>query len=185
MSRFEIYTVYLFCSGLDNEDEGQSAPLIETMNFTSTRRTSSRYAGETGTRKPPAQRIGEVCLCAAPAHVHTARTAFAAGAQLVAYTQPALRTGLMAPAWCISRRAILDLTPAWQRRRSMWVARRGVRHVGRHVALRCRCLCPSGQPLLHGVYFGVRVTFCPKHACRSWRHTGVIGDLEVQRGICR
>jgi len=48
-----------------------------------------------------------------PAHVHSACTAFAAGAQLTAHTQPALRTGLMAPAWRllhVSRRLILDLT---------------------------------------------------------------------------
>ena len=38
---------------------------------------------------------------------------FASGAQLAAHTQPALRTGLMAPAWRllhVSRRAIPDLT---------------------------------------------------------------------------
>ena len=74
MPRFEIYTVHLLCSGLNNEDERQSAPLplTETLYCTSTRRASSRYAGETGTRKPPKQRIGGVCLCAAPAHVHSA-----------------------------------------------------------------------------------------------------------------
>ena len=30
MSRFEIYKVYLLCSGLSNEDEGQSDPLTLT-----------------------------------------------------------------------------------------------------------------------------------------------------------
>ena len=53
MSRFAISTVYLLCSGLDNEDERQSAPLTKALYCTSTRRVSSRYAGETGTRKPP------------------------------------------------------------------------------------------------------------------------------------
>ena len=43
--------MYLLCSGLNNEDERQSAPLTETLYCTSTRRASSRCAGETGTRK--------------------------------------------------------------------------------------------------------------------------------------
>ena len=30
MSRFVIYTVYLLCSGLNNENERQSAPLTKT-----------------------------------------------------------------------------------------------------------------------------------------------------------
>ena len=55
MSRIKIYTVYLLCSGLNNEDERQSAPLTETLHCTSTRRISPRYAGETGTKKPPNQ----------------------------------------------------------------------------------------------------------------------------------
>ena len=47
------------------------------------------------------------------AHVHPAHAAFAIGAPLAAHTQPALRTGLMAPAWRllhVSRREIPDLT---------------------------------------------------------------------------
>ena len=43
--------MYLLCSGLNNEDERQSAPLTETLYCTSTRRASSRCAGETGTRR--------------------------------------------------------------------------------------------------------------------------------------
>ena len=50
MSPFAIYTLYLLCSGLNNEDGRQSAPLAEAMYCTSTRRASSRCAGETGTR---------------------------------------------------------------------------------------------------------------------------------------
>ena len=46
-----MYTVYLLCSGLNNEDERQGAPLTETLFCTSMRRASSRYEGETGTRK--------------------------------------------------------------------------------------------------------------------------------------
>ena len=37
---------------LNNKDERQSAPLTETLHYTSTRRAPSRYAGETGTGKP-------------------------------------------------------------------------------------------------------------------------------------
>ena len=48
ISLIVISTVYLFCSGLDNEDGRHSAPLTETLHCTSTRRESSRYAGETG-----------------------------------------------------------------------------------------------------------------------------------------
>ena len=64
-------------------------------------------------KETPKQRIREMRVCAAPAHVHSAHAIFAAGAQLAAHTQPALRTGLMAPAWRllhVSRRAIPDLT---------------------------------------------------------------------------
>ena len=39
-----------FFTPLNNEDRRQSAPLTETMYCTSTRRASSRYAGETGKR---------------------------------------------------------------------------------------------------------------------------------------
>ena len=95
-------------------DATQSAPPYRdpALHFHAPR-LASRYAGETGTRKPPKQIIREVCLCAAPAHVHSAREAFAAGEQLAAHTQPALRAGLMAPAWRlldVSQRAIPDLT---------------------------------------------------------------------------
>ena len=37
---------------MNNEDERQSAPLTETLYCTSTRRASSRYAGETGEQTP-------------------------------------------------------------------------------------------------------------------------------------
>ena len=53
------------------------APLTVTLYCTSTRRASSRCAGETGTReKKSQQRMREKCLCAAPAHVHSAHAAF-------------------------------------------------------------------------------------------------------------
>ena len=39
--------MYLPCSGLNNEDEGKSAPLTEALYCTSTRRALSRYARET------------------------------------------------------------------------------------------------------------------------------------------
>ena len=45
MSRFEMYTVHPFCSGLNKEDERQSAPLTETLYCNSMRRASSRYTG--------------------------------------------------------------------------------------------------------------------------------------------
>ena len=54
----------------EQEDERQSTPLTGTLYCTSTRRASSRYAGETGTRKTPQQRTREKFLCTAPAHVH-------------------------------------------------------------------------------------------------------------------
>ena len=59
MSRFVIYTLHLHCSGLIFEDERQSAPLTEALHCTSTRRASLRYAGETGTRDPLQQGMGE------------------------------------------------------------------------------------------------------------------------------
>ena len=61
---------------LGNEDERQSAPLTETLHCTSTRRASSRYAGETETRKPPKQRIREQFSCAEAVHVRTARAVY-------------------------------------------------------------------------------------------------------------
>ena len=60
MSRVELYTVCLLCSGLDNEDKRQSAPLAETLHCTSTRRASPRYVGEAGTRKPLQQKMREI-----------------------------------------------------------------------------------------------------------------------------
>ena len=72
MSRFVIYTVYLLCSGLDNEDERQSGPLTETLYCTPMRRASSRY----GTRKTPQQKIikREVLLRRACAHALSPRS---------------------------------------------------------------------------------------------------------------
>ena len=64
-----------------------------------------------GTRKPRQQGIRGGCLCAAPAHVNSPTQLFAAGEQLAAHTQPALRTGLVAPAWHllhVFRRVTLD-----------------------------------------------------------------------------
>jgi len=60
---------------LENDNERQPPPLSGALYCTSTRRASSRYAGETGTRKPPEQIIREVFLCDVPAHVHPARAA--------------------------------------------------------------------------------------------------------------
>ena len=62
MSRLVIFTVYLLCSGLDNEEERQSAPLTDALYCTSTRRASSRYTGETGTRKPQKALVGSRAL---------------------------------------------------------------------------------------------------------------------------
>ena len=54
-------------------------------------------------------------LIRAPAHVHSAHAALCCWSKLAAHSQPALRTGLMAPAWrpalCIWG-VILDLTCA-------------------------------------------------------------------------
>ena len=52
----------LLCSGLNNEDERQSAPLTEVLYCTSTRRPSSRYAGETGASTPPTTENGREVL---------------------------------------------------------------------------------------------------------------------------
>ena len=123
-----IYTVYLLCSDLNNEEKRQSAPLTETLYYTSTRRASSRYAGETATGKSPVtvtenkREMLMLNLCAVPAHVNSARAACADGAQLPARTRPALRTGLMALAWRplhVSRR----VTPDLKTRRNMRHAR--------------------------------------------------------------
>ena len=56
--------MYLLCSGLNNEDERQSAPRTETLYCTSTRRASSRYAGETGTNEetPTTGNEGEMLM---------------------------------------------------------------------------------------------------------------------------
>ena len=97
MPRFKVYTVYLLYSGLDNEDERQSTPLTVTLHCAFTRRVSLRYAGETGTRKPPQQRLDNNAY-APRLRMCTQPTQLLLLAQLLAYTQPALRTGLMAPA---------------------------------------------------------------------------------------
>jgi len=70
-----------------------------------------RYAGETGTRKNPQQRMSEKCLCAAPAHVHPAHAAFCCWSTACS---PARSAGwphgpCLTPAPFDSRRAILDL----------------------------------------------------------------------------
>ena len=92
--------MYLLCSGLNNEDERQSAPPYRdsALHFHAPRLIAriekSSYAPRLRTYTQPAQ-------------------LFAAGAQLAAHTQPALRTGLMAPAWRllhVSRRVIFYLT---------------------------------------------------------------------------
>ena len=57
-----------------NDREQTEGPLIEALHGTQTHRASLRCAEETGTRKPPQQRSKEKCLCAAPAHVHPARS---------------------------------------------------------------------------------------------------------------
>ena len=95
----------------------RGAPLTETLHCTSTRHASSRYAGETGRRKPPTPKTenkGGMLMRRACARALSPRSFFAAGVQLSAQnTQPALRTGLMAPALTyiyISRSVILDLT---------------------------------------------------------------------------
>jgi hypothetical protein len=110
MSRFVICTVYLLCSGLGNGDERQSAPLTKTLYCTSALRASSRYAGETGTRKPQNREYGR--YAGAPRTYTQPAQLFATEAHLVARTHPALRTGPMASAWRllhVSRRLILDL----------------------------------------------------------------------------
>ena len=99
MSRFVIFTVYLFCSGLNNEDERQSAPLTETLYCTSTRRVSSRYAGETGTRKLPKREYERYAYAPRLRTYTQPAQLFSAGTQLAAHTQLVLRTDLMAPAW--------------------------------------------------------------------------------------
>ena len=76
--------ILCMASGLNNEDGRQSAPFTETLYCTSTRRASSRYAGEIGTRNPPQQRMKENCLWP---HMRTCTQPtqrFAAGAQLAA-----------------------------------------------------------------------------------------------------
>jgi len=102
---------------LNNEDERQSAPLTGTLYCTSTHRASSRYAGETGTRKPPKQRTRGVCLCAAPAYVHSARAAFCCLSTACSPHQAPLCGLASWPAWRLlheSRRAILDFDLAYR-----------------------------------------------------------------------
>ena len=66
-------------------DEREAARFIKTLHFltethhftsTSTRRASSRYAGETRTRASLQQRMREKGQCAAPAYVHSAHAAY-------------------------------------------------------------------------------------------------------------
>jgi len=96
---------------LGNEAGRQRAPLTGALYCTSTRRVSSRYAGGTGTRKPNNREL-ERSAYAPRLRTYTQPAQLVpAGAQLPAHTQPALRTGLMAPAWRllhVSRRVILD-----------------------------------------------------------------------------
>jgi hypothetical protein len=111
---YVTWVLDLLCSGLDNEDERQSAPLTEALYCTSTRRASSRCAWETaGKRKLPQQRTREKCLCAVAAHVHTVRGAFCCWSEACS-PHPARYAG-WSRAFCwrllhVSRRAILDLT---------------------------------------------------------------------------
>ena len=71
----------------------------------------SRNAGEKGTGKPLQQRTREEKCLYARLRTHTQPTQpFAAGAQLAAHTQPALRTAPMGPAWCLPLGVIFDLT---------------------------------------------------------------------------
>ena len=66
---------------------------------TSSRYTSSRYAGKTGTRKTPNNKNeGGMLMRRACARALTKLLAAGAGALFKATTQPALRTGLMPPA---------------------------------------------------------------------------------------
>ena len=89
--------VFSLCSGLNNEDGRQSAPLTEILHCTSTRHAS--YAKRGGGHELPQQRTREKCICAAPANANPVLQLFTAGDPLAARTQPALNTGIKAPAW--------------------------------------------------------------------------------------
>ena len=92
-------------------DSRQSAPL--PIPCIALPRAAPRRAARGGGRNEDPPRSREKCLCTTPAHVHWPVQLFAAGSPLEAHTQPALRTGLMAPAWRllhVSRRVTLDLT---------------------------------------------------------------------------
>ena len=112
MSRFAIYTEYLLCSGLNNEDERQSAPLTETHIALPRAAPHSATRGGHERVNPQNREQGRYAYAS---HLRTytqPAQLSAAGAQLAAHTQPALRTGLMVPPWHllhISRRVIRGL----------------------------------------------------------------------------
>ena len=46
MARFVMYAVYFLCSGLNNEDGGQSAPLTETLLHSHAPRLIALHGGD-------------------------------------------------------------------------------------------------------------------------------------------
>ena len=62
MSRFALYTVYLLCSDLNNEDKRQSAPLTGALYCTSARRASSRCGGDGNEVTPTTENEREMLM---------------------------------------------------------------------------------------------------------------------------
>ena len=109
MSRFVTYTVYLLCSGLNNEDERQGAPLTETL----WKCASSRFAGGGRNEETPATENERAVLMPRACARTLSSRSFLLLEHSLPYTQPALWTGPMSPAWRllhVSRIAIPDLT---------------------------------------------------------------------------
>ena len=106
MSRFAIYAVQW---GRETERPPYRDP---ALHFHAPRLIALR-GGDRNEETPKTYNKIGMLMRRACARALSPRSFFAAGAQLAAYTQPALRTGLMAPAWRllhVSRRVILDLT---------------------------------------------------------------------------
>ena len=115
MSRFVIYTVYLLCSGLNNEDERPSAPPYRdpVLHFHAPRPIALR--GGDRNEEARRNREGERSDYAPRLRTYTGPTqpSLLLEHSFQPNTKPALRTGLMAPVWRllhVSRKAIPDLS---------------------------------------------------------------------------
>ena len=91
----------------------RAPPDQEHMLHFHTPRLVALRGGDRNEETPTTENEVGMLMRRASARILSPRSFFAAGAHLAAHTQPALRTGLMAPAWRllhVSRGVILDLT---------------------------------------------------------------------------